>query len=692
MIRNRFAPLQRAAAIAALGVWFRADLAAAQVVTGRERILQSVTSAFATAERGEFASARRNLEQWLANCGPAADKLECRVLYASSLGSLLQRQAAVDRERRDSLYLDAVRFYDRILSEVPNEPEALYGKALAYRALGPHEWMESFFTQAATLDPGRGALYLTFKGDYYTQRRQWGPAANAYALAVQQDADNDGARSGVIEALSALGQSRRGELLRYGTDWELRYPASAIDAYGAVLTLTFASNGTPDATADAAVVGLVRAQSRNRLAVGAVPESVSIDWAPVREIRGFVQTASSRSAPWWRRDGERTGVLAQAALAGGRAANSARKYSLAESLWTEGVRLAPQLSAISVDLQRELALLYSRQQSLDPDHKKFDALEQQIFTDKMDMLAAGNLEAAQRYHTTLGLIYLERGVWQSPQRARSAEQQFVWALAKMDEREARQGFYQPFPELRALLAHHFDSTGQKKEAARYYADASRGFFDVDDIEGADSAMLHAGVLGEPATGLTYLLALRSRVASGAADACAADSLSTIRGIGNAAFIARQRFKVLADCSKIDGSRARRHALRAFALVDSAKVTLVGGADVARFERVMVMLLDPFGLTFRPDHLDPFPPAGASPIRVSLPGETLPFAYTAHRDDVIGARVGAAVISADGRPFQMVVSDGVVTIAPTAAVSPSLIARIRSVPGVRLVKGGGRVLQ
>jgi len=652
-------------------------------LANRERVLQSVNDALAAAERGNFAAARSNLEQSLAGCGSAVENRECRVLYASGLGSLLQRQAGADLQLRDTLYMQAVGYYDRILREVPNDPEAIYGKALAYRALGPHEWMESFFTQAPTLDPARSALYLTFKGDYYAAARRWTAAADAYRAAVQQDADDDGARSGLIDALEALGLRSKQELLRLAKDWELRYSASATDAYRAVLTLSFARGGARDSVADAAMVGLVRLQSRNRLAVGAVPESVSTTWTPVREIRGFLATASTQSAPWWRQSAERTDVLAQAALAGGRAAAGAPNYELAEKLWREGVGFAPRSSAISLDLQRQLALLYSNQKTLDPDGRKFDGLEQEIFSGKMGALAVGDLEAAQRYHTTLGLIYLERGVWRSQQSARNAEQQFTWALDKADERLQRQGFYQPLPEIRMLLAHHFDSIGSKSSAARRYSEAARGFLDVDDLEDADSAMRRAVALGDQTTDLTRALGLRSRVVRGDADACGAERLASLGG-SDRGFVARQRFKVLADCAKLDANRARTHAMQAFNLVDSAHIVLVGGADVARFERVMATLLGPFGMTFRPEHLDPFPsPNAAQPIRVSLPGETVPFAYTAQNDDLIGARVVAALN--DIGPFPMEVSAGVISIAPTARLSPAVIARMQQVAGVKSVK-------
>jgi hypothetical protein len=91
------------------------------------------------------------------------------------------------------------------------------------------------------------------------------------------------------------------------------------------------------------------------------------------------------------------------------------------------------------------------------------------------------------------------------------------------------------------------------------------------------------------------------------------------------------------------------------------------------------------MTFRPEHLDPFQPpnAAAQTIRVSLPGETIPYAYTAQNDDIVAARVVAAL--RDINPFPMEVAAGVVSVPPTARLSPAALARIQQVPGVKAVK-------
>jgi tetratricopeptide (TPR) repeat protein len=651
-------------------------------------VLHTVNEALAESDTGRFALARQKLERSLAKCETGPAGRECRILYASGLGSMLYRQGAVDRKNRDSLYRGAVAYYDGILKEAPDNSEAVYGKALSYRALGPHEWMEDFFKQAPRLDPGQRVLYFTFLGDYYAAERRWSEAVGAYEQAVQQDADNDGARSGLIDALASLGPQAVHELLQYARDWEVRYPGSAAEAYRAVLRGSFGPEGQRDAAADTAIVGLVRAQARSRLTVSEVPPGVSADWTPIRELHAFLSTPKPDAAPWWMQGAERREVLAQAALAVGRAAVGAGDYDVAELLWTQGVKLARRSSTVSLDLQRELALLYFRQPALDPDRYKFDALEQKIFEGKFGALAAGDLEAAQRYHTTLGLIYVERGVWRSPNYARNAEQQLTWALDKADERQRIQRFYQPLPELRQLLAHGLDSLGSRREAARGYAEAAAAFLDADDLGAADIAMRSATRLDGDATGAARVLALRSELARGgetAAEACTAERIATIRGGGNADFFARQRFKVQADCVKAGpASRKRENAIAAFRLVDSAGVTLVGGGDVARFERVMITLLDPFGVSFQTAHLDPAPAPGGPSIQVSLPGETRPLWEAAALDDVIAARVVAELGTAV-TPFPIAVVAGVLSVPATPEVPPGLLKRLEGVPGVRVVQ-------
>ena len=662
-------------------------------LNSRVVVLRNVNSALTVASAGRFSEARANLESQLAKCGTAADGRDCRILSASGLGAVLLQQGASDGRNRDSLYTASVAYYDRALGEAPRDADAVYGKALAYRSLGPHEWMEPFFRQAPSLDTSRAALYLTFQGDYLAATKRFPEAVVAYRAAVRQDLESDGARGGLVDALAAVGSSSSLELVQLARTWEAQYPESSLNAYRAVLVSSFAPGGQRDALADSAMVGLVRVQSRSRLAVAAFPREVSATWTPVREIRSFLDKATVDVAPWWRLGPERESALAQAAHAGARAAAAAGRYTLAESLLTEGVRVAKRMSSVSLDLQRELAFLYFQHAELDPTHRKFDALEQDIFDGKMGALQSGDLEAAQRYHTTLGLIYAGRGVWTSAAPARNAAQQLSWALDKAEERRARQQFYQPLPELRQLLARSLDSLGRRGEAAQRYTEAARALLDVDDFTAADVAARNASRVGGEVSvaGATRVLALRSDLASGgdvARSACTADRMSVLARSGDAAFVARQQFKVLADCAAIDQPVvARGHAISAFKLVDSAHITLVSGNDVARFERIIRTMLQPFAVTPQSAHLDPAAAPGGPVIQVSVAGETVPYWYAASLDDIIAARV-VSVLGAAARPFSLTVSGGMLMVPRSAGLSPQLMSRLKSVPGVKGLMLGG----
>jgi len=150
--------------------------------------------------------------------------------------------------------------------------------------------------------------------------------------------------------------------------------------------------------------------------------------------------------------------------------------------------------------------------------------------------------------------------------------------------------------------------------------------------------------------------------------------------GDAEFIARQRFKMLADCAELAERRARAYAIEAFALVDTARITLVGGNDVARLERIMRVLLQPFGIAPQSAHLDPVPSPGGPLIQVSLGGETVPYWYAAEMDDIVAARV-VSVLGPSMRPFVISVSAGVVTVPRAAAISAQLLVQLTSIPGV-----------
>ena len=685
-----------AALVAAILTGAGAHAQAGRPLSGNEA-REIAGQAIAKQAGGQFAAGRGLLVGALVWC---RDR-ECRVVINSALGDLHRREAGHDRRNAESLYGQATQFFDDVLREVPDDPDALYGKALVYRSMGPHEWQQPFYRDAAARDPGRRALYHSFEGDYYGAQGRWNQAVTAFQRALEVDADDAGARSGLVEALRALGPRGVPELLSRGAEWEAQSPEDAADAYGAALGGALSAVPSDTLAAGRAFVGLVSVQARNGRALGALPPDVPADWKVARELQLFLKDARPGAVRWWGARPDRRDALALAVLARGRQLVAEGGPEGAEAFWRVGADVAPPPSSVRLDLQRELAMLYVRHPGIDPDGRKFAALEHEIFVGKGEALAAGDLEAAQRYHTALGLIYAQRGAWRGP-RARNAVDQLTWALTTAEERNERERFYQPLPDLKALLASGLDSLGDRERARALYRNAAAAYVDLDDIAGAVRNLRSAERLGalwqrpEPAESVVKYMQSRPtpdavqptptyQCTGDAPDAWVRTAAALGGTFGTSDFMTRQRFKVLAECAQVADVAARlRYALRAFSIVDAGGVTLVGGGDIRRFGRVMSTILGSVGLTHEAVHLDRAQPRSGPSIPVSLPAETKAFWLAVPSDAMVAARVVAA-LGTEVRVSRVRVAAGVVDLYAPAGVPPSVVERLRRVSGVQGVR-------
>jgi tetratricopeptide (TPR) repeat protein len=655
---------------------------AQQAGSARTRILSTVDRALQLQVSGDFAAARGTLERVLDDCGNEADAPACVTLVTYSLAYLHQKEGMTGASARDSALAHAVALYDAVLQQDPEHAGALYNKALAYRSMGAHEWQEPFFQDVARRDPSRRAIYLSMLGDYYMDQRRPDQASRSYREALAVDPDDAGARSGLMEAERARGVAGGFALLSVAEQWQVTSPGDAVDAYRVALDIALSPNGggSPDSSlADEACIRLVLShQQLGEVLVAHRGDGANAanDWPPLAEMERFLRSAMPDSAPWWLNGQERRHALAHAALLRGSAAAARRNLELAERFWRAGVEVAERGSATAASIQRELALLYTREPGLDPGGYKFGQLEDEIFLEKSEALISRDLEAAQRFHQTLGLIYAQRRVWQSAS-ARNAITQLEWALRAAEQRAREEMFFQPLPAVHELLAAALDSAGRRQEAVSASEDAVRAYLDVDDIDGATrSAVTLRRLVSSPSLEpLERLIAIR------ADNTCTATGLDRrTAASGPADFVRRQRFKVLADCIQSDPRSSRAHALAAYEATDTANFTLVGIADARRLERVMSRILRPAGIHYRQGNIESAAASIGRSLPLSLPTETVARWLKLEADDVIAVNV-IRVLGPESSQ-QLRVHNGEVGI---DAVDSSLIGRLRGVQGVKSVR-------
>ncbi|HSQ31974.1 MAG TPA: hypothetical protein VLN49_19085 [Gemmatimonadaceae bacterium] len=662
--------------LAGLAVALVPSIASPQAVMTIAHVRTTVTDALARRQSAGFAATRKSLESVRVSCALSDSPAGCRSHVDYSLGYLYQTEGSRVDAGRDTLLGRAMQYYDSALAADPNNRAALYNKALSVRDLGTRAAPEPFLREAAVRDPARSSTYLALLGDYFWDQARWRDAVGAYRGALDADPENAATRAALVQCYRRWRDpSVLPELLNVGDSWQVRFPESAADAYRAVIqrALAGARPGEEPEIAARAIVKLVSVQDRfgdTLLARSPTDTSALGRWTPLLQFEAFLRTASIDSAPWWS-TGDRRQALARAALVRGSEASANGDDARAERLWTAGVSLAARRSRESVDLQRELALLYSRRPEIDRGGDKFRRIEDQIFVEKGAALASGDLEAAQRFHTTLFLIYSQRGIWRSPYPARNALDQLTWALRAADERATSEHFYQPLPELRERLATVLDSLRQNRTGARDMAIAAvRAWLDADDPESAQRSARLARRLGADVqlAALDALIARRTRAA-------ASCDRSTFTALEPAAFAARQRFKLYADCGANAG---------AFAIADTPGFTLIGIEDVLRFERAASGLLASVGMPpLHAGHLEPAQP-DRDAIPVALATETMPRWLDLEPDERLALRAIVALGDAATGARMRVESGNIEITSGTRPIGAATLDRLRALPGAKLV--------
>jgi len=223
------------------------------------------------------------------------------------------------------------------------------------------------------------------------------------------------------------------------------------------------------------------------------------------------------------------------------------------------------LYPVQTNIALELARLYTNYPEFDPDNSKFNSLIRELFNEKAAHYKQNDLEAIQRSHTVLGLIYAERNIWNSNWSAGNAIFQLEHAIKIQNELEKKDpSKYKPVPSLYQTLAKGYAITGQKKAEATALINAAKDYLDIDYIAASEKYVKQAKniqVLTPEQTtflsALNSIITIRSDILNNklnfredpavleqtiSSSVLFADSVK----IPDNSFLNRQRFKVLSD--------------------------------------------------------------------------------------------------------------------------------------------------
>jgi hypothetical protein len=121
-------------------------------------------------------------------------------------------------------------------------------------------------------------------------------------------------------------------------------------------------------------------------------------------------------------------------------------------------------------LYQELASLYSRYPELDPGGAKLNRIVQGLFEGKAQFILERKWKATQPFHTVLAQIFVQRGVLDRGVTGAAYQLRATLDDADRRWRDPQEQFFQPLPEIKALLAQTYLRLGptRSQDAMRMY--------------------------------------------------------------------------------------------------------------------------------------------------------------------------------------------------------------------------------
>lgn len=680
--------------------------------------------------KGEAGQAVELIDDQTARCGGGEEGAACRQFLSFSEGFLLEQLSAADPGQRGELLGLAVQSYERALALAPDHGSTLHNLATVYYRLGEREKAADLLERAIAAAPEKAGTYALELGDYYLVggTAEGAEAARGlYRLAAEKSPDAETPRRRILATYERAAETDPKEVLELGRGWAKSFPRVARSCFE--LAAKSAHQTQPEVAEEALLAWLeVGRRDGRRLSLRDLDTlGWGRDYPPLSGLRAYLEgpEVDPEPANWWLATDPRRSALAQVGLELGRGRLARKQPGAAEAIWRTALALAPPYEAYErsrelrgqpvarLDLHAELAALYFNHPDLDPDGSKFRAVEDELYGAKVEAYRLQDLDAMQSFHTVLGLIYAERGVWRSDHFAKNGAFQLASALSAAVRRQEASGFYQPLPHLQERLAGGYEILEQGERAARTYLAAAQGYLDTDALAAAERALVAVGRwLGELDEGARSALAQlrgvaasrrrleRLRAAEETLDAEAARGLlgapwldPSAPSVLAADFLERQRFKFLADLAGLfsGGEMAPVDlalAARALETATSGRIQLVGAGDLVRLDRLQGLVTGALGLPPAAPQVVEQPAQGRT-LSLYLPGDREASAVSLAPEALVAARVVNTVGARTVRSAALTLAvDG--DRIRVRSVDPSvdyerLLARLKRTPGVTLIR-------
>ena len=464
------------------------------LVTGNPAAAQMVSTpqpdrvsnrALDLAAQGKTAEADKVLQDALAQCQQSGAPAGCVAMLNYTRAYLAQQRGRAGTG-------EAREYYKRVIAEQPANGAALNNLALIEDSLGNSSEAERLWQSAISHDPQRASHYELLLGDHFMRAKNFPTALQSFGQAAEAAPEADTPRRRIVEVYrQAEAGVKLAALLPLAEQWERLDPTNSRSSYE-LLMIRWTSGSPNPVAADRCLLRWASLLARNNWldpnSLSGLPDNW--DHPGVKVLRAYVQNpAGGTPWGWWRQNADRLSVMLDVAAATGRRLlrdpdNGAQK---AETCWQQALHITPAEQLVIefpaaadsyLRVSQEVTSLYFQQPSIDSNGRKLQDVVKGLYEGKMVAINLGNWRVTQGIHTTLGLMYTARNVWEALPGTRSymsARYQLQAVLEDAQRREKEEKFFQPLPGIKALLAKGLATQPNgKSDAAQMYLRAAAG--------------------------------------------------------------------------------------------------------------------------------------------------------------------------------------------------------------------------
>lgn len=460
-----------------------------------------VSNAQKVAAEGKWDDAIRMLDDTLVNLNNE-DLAPYKSYLLFSKAYLYQKRPSLADSSISNLELAQNTYIDALRSQ-PEDVRILNNLIWVSNKLGDRTSAENYAQRALQLDPGNATNWHLVLGDIYQQDGQLDAAWKAYDQALQKTPTSREAAKRLLTLYQNYTYQKLKGLLEKSREFnENGMPELAVEGLELLMTYQCHQNSRIEEEVLLHWAGIIAANDWVNPRLVERIDAMNCDFEPLNALKSLLGRRNFDISGWWGDYDRRTFYYlaiqeswANYLLSTGEKREALELYRYCKEnvvfIFDHSTEIYGKAHFLEIKIWTQIARLYADPE-LESTPRDFEMLEREVFSGKGKAYKRGDLESIQKFHTVLGMIYVDRERW-GGLFSQNAEFQLEHALSTAAKRvEENPKAYVPLPHLHKYLGDTYKALGKIENAGNAYLDAAVGYLETDNLNLCQEMMQEVG--------------------------------------------------------------------------------------------------------------------------------------------------------------------------------------------------------